>query len=185
MHSQGVLANTCILSERIKKVWSPEVAALVPSAIVVLVGCEIDLIPDHDPANCISDQVVRWVVVDVPADLNPIHQALQCANDIGAAAYMECSTFKNIGVIEIFDKIAELCLATQYSDEHDKQPKQRKRIPTTLRVRAVVFNATWVSCAALKKLKLKKSGPVATRKNKKHSKTWSPKKNSKVGSLNV
>ena len=127
------------IAENIKKIWAPEVATHLPNAILLLVGCEIDLIPDEKPESAVSHDQVLQIIFLWGLNLISIFQASKLAEEIGAAAYLECSTFRNVGVQEVFEKVAELCAISEPAPKDRPQlsnsSKQKKRIPTTLRVK--------------------------------------------------
>ena len=87
--------------ENIKERWYPELNHHCPGTPIVLVGTKEDL---RDDAEVISHLATR--------DLSPItyQQGLECARDIGAVRYMECSSLTEKGVQEVFIEGARAAL---------------------------------------------------------------------------
>ena len=85
----------------IKERWYPELNHHCPGTPIILVGTKEDL---RDDPEVISHLATR--------DLSPItyQQGLECARDIGAVRYMECSSLTEKGVQEVFIEGARTAL---------------------------------------------------------------------------
>ena len=85
----------------VKKLWFPELQHRCPGTPIILVGTKEDL---RDDPEVISHLATR--------DLSPItyQQGLECARDIGAVRYMECSALTEKGVQEVFIEGARAAL---------------------------------------------------------------------------
>ena len=97
--------------ENVKERWYPELNHYCPGTPIILVGTKEDL---RDDAEVISHLAT--------SDLSPItyQQGLECARNIGAVRYMECSSLTEKGVQEVFIEGARTALtirkaARQYS----------------------------------------------------------------------
>ena len=85
----------------VKERWYPELNHHCPGTPIILVGTKEDL---RDDPEVISHLATR--------DLSPItyQQGLECARDIGAVRYMECSSLTEKGVQEVFIEGARAAL---------------------------------------------------------------------------
>ena len=85
----------------VKERWCPELGHHCPRTPILLVGTKEDL---RDDPQVISHLATRG--------LSPItyQQGLECARDIGAVKYMECSALTNKGVQEVFLEAARAAL---------------------------------------------------------------------------
>ena len=85
----------------IKNRWCPELQRCCPGTPIILVGTKEDL---RDDPEVIGHLATR--------DLSPItyQQGLECARDIGAVRYMECSSLTEKGVQEVFIEGARAAL---------------------------------------------------------------------------
>ena len=85
----------------IKERWYPELNQHCPGTPILLVGTKEDL---RDDPEVVSQLTTR--------DLSPItyRQGLECARDIGAVKYMECSSLTDKGVKEVFMEGARAAL---------------------------------------------------------------------------
>ena len=93
--------NTPSSFANVKEVWYPELNHYCPGVPIILVGTKEDL---RDDPEVISHLATR--------DLSPItyQQGLECARDIGAVRYMECSALTEKGVQEVFIEGARAAL---------------------------------------------------------------------------
>ena len=88
----------------VKERWYPELNHHCPGTPILLVGTKEDL---RDDPQVISHLATRG--------LSPItyQQGLECARDIGAVKYMECSALTNTGVQEVFIEAARAALTVR------------------------------------------------------------------------
>ena len=88
----------------IKKRWYPELNRRCPGTPILLVGTKEDL---RDDPEVVSHLATRG--------LSPVtyQQGLECAKDIGAVRYMECSALTDKGVQEVFTEAARTALRIQ------------------------------------------------------------------------
>ena len=87
--------------DSVRERWYPELNYHSPGTPIILVGTKEDL---RDDPEVISRLATR--------DLSPItyQQGLECARDIGAVRYMECSSLTEKGVQEVFIEGARAAL---------------------------------------------------------------------------
>ena len=87
--------------KNVKERWYPELNHHCPRTPILLVGTKDDL---RDDPQVISHLAMRG--------LSPItyQEGLECARDIGAVKYMECSALTNTGVQEVFIEAVMIAL---------------------------------------------------------------------------
>ncbi|CAK6964022.1 ras homolog family member Ua [Scomber scombrus] len=103
--------------QNVPEKWVPEIRKHVPIAPLVLVGTQCDL--REDVKVLIDLAKYRERPVD-PAD------ARDCAVEIGAVAYMECSSLTQKNLKEVFDT-AILASLQNHSSHKPKRGKQKRR----------------------------------------------------------
>lgn len=103
--------------QNVPEKWVPEIRRHAPFAPLVLVGTQCDL--REDVKVLIDLAKYRERPVD-PAD------ARDCAMEIGAVAYMECSSLTQKNLKEVFDT-AILASLQNYSSHKHSRGKQKRR----------------------------------------------------------
>ena len=100
--------------ESVKERWYPELNHHCPGTPILLVGTKEDL---RDDPQVISRLATRG--------LSPItyRQGLECAKDIGAVKYVECSSFNDKGVQEVF--LEAVLAALRIREEAARQNSRR------------------------------------------------------------
>ena len=95
--------------ENMNERWYPELNHHCPGTPIILVWTKEDL---RDDSEVISHLATR--------DLSPItyQQGLECARDIGAVRYMECSALTEKGVQEVFIEGARAALRVKKPAQH-------------------------------------------------------------------
>ena len=96
----------------VKERWYPELSQHCPRTPILLVGTKEDL---RDDPEVVSQLTMR--------DLSPItyRQGLECARDIGAVKYMECSSLTDKGVQEVFVEAARAALRIREEARQDSR----------------------------------------------------------------
>eukprot|EP00041_Stephanoeca_diplocostata_P008534 m.126372 g.126372 ORF g.126372 m.126372 type:complete len:193 (+) comp17369_c0_seq1:142-720(+) len=90
--------------ENVSEKWLPEVKHFCPNVPYVLVGCKCDLREDK---NCIAELAKMQSKPVTKAE------AQECADRIGAYAYMECSARTKYNVRETFEKATRASMLTK------------------------------------------------------------------------
>lgn len=79
--------------------WIPEIQTMVPGMPVYIAGCKKDLVEKNTDDKCVSEQ-----------------QAIELAQKVGAAGYLECSALTDENVDKIFKELAEAKTQKQKSN---------------------------------------------------------------------
>lgn len=98
--------------ENVKTKWYPEITHHAPGTPIILVGTKLDLRDDRDTVDKLKEK--RQAPVSYA-------QGSQCAKDIGAVKYLECSALTQKGLKAVFDEAIHVALTPQ------APPKKRKR----------------------------------------------------------
>lgn len=104
--------------QNVPEKWVPEIRRHAPFAPLVLVGTQCDL--REDVKVLIDLAKYRERPVD-PAD------ARDCAMEIGAVAYMECSSLTQKNLKEVFDTAILASLQNCSSHKHPRGKKKRRK----------------------------------------------------------
>ncbi|XP_039058319.1 rac-like GTP-binding protein ARAC7 [Hibiscus syriacus] len=98
--------------ENVLKKWMPELRRFAPNVPIVLVGTKLDLREDR---ACLADQMGSCVITSA--------QGEELRKQIGAAAYVECSSKTQQNVKAVFDTAIKVVL----------QPPRRKEVARKIR----------------------------------------------------
>ena len=85
--------------EHIKTNWKPELLQHRPQAYIILIGTKLDLRDDKD--------VIDRLEQDNEKPITP-KQGLEMAKEIEAIKYMECSSWLQEGIHEIFEEAVRI-----------------------------------------------------------------------------
>lgn len=98
--------------DNVRNKWLPEIAQFCPNVSIVLVATKIDLRGESGP-NAADDT----------ATLSPA-EGRELANDVSAAAYVECSSRLKQGLNEVFEAAAKAALGSKC--KNGKKEKEKK-----------------------------------------------------------
>jgi Ras family protein U len=107
--------------QNVTEKWVPEIRRHCPQAPVVLVGTQSDLRED-----------VKVLIELAKYKERPVEpqEAQQCADDMRAVSYMECSSLTQKNLKEVFD--AAIVASIQHSDSQ-QQHRLKKRTPDKMK----------------------------------------------------
>lgn len=90
--------------ENVKTKWYPEITHHAPGTPIILVGTKLDLREDRDTVDKLREK-----------RQSPISyaQGLQCAKEINAVKYLECSALTQKGLKAVFDEAIHIALMPQ------------------------------------------------------------------------
>ncbi|XP_031487025.1 rac-like GTP-binding protein 2 [Nymphaea colorata] len=98
--------------ENVLKKWMPELRRFAPNVPIVLVGTKLDLRED-----CVADHLIAASVTTA--------QGEELRRQIGAAAYIECSSKTQQNIKSIFDTAIKVVLQPPRRKETIKKKKKR------------------------------------------------------------
>lgn len=97
--------------ENVKTKWHPEVSHHAPETPTILVGTKLDLREDRETVEKLKEK--RQTPISYT-------QGVQCARDIKALKYLECSALTQKGLKAVFDEAIHVALAPA-------APKKKKK----------------------------------------------------------
>ncbi|KAI6179929.1 Ras-related C3 Botulinum toxin substrate 1 [Aphelenchoides besseyi] len=105
--------DSLISLENVEVKWKPELAALCPNAILILVGTKVDLRDkaEEQKGEAENEELDEENKPQWKLDLEKMvttEVGVQMADDIEAAAYAECSSQAHKGIVEIFNVTSQL-----------------------------------------------------------------------------
>ncbi|KAJ3135413.1 Ras- C3 botulinum toxin substrate 3 [Physocladia obscura] len=80
--------------ENVKAKWFPEISHHAPNTPMILVGTKLDLREDRETLERLRDRRMAPI---------SFQQGMQCAKEIGAVKYLECSALTQKGLKNVFD----------------------------------------------------------------------------------
>ena len=92
--------------------WCPEISHYCPNIPILLVGTKLDL--RNDPAT--NRRLQEHGLIAISYD-----QGIECAKNINARGYMECSSFTQKGLKDIFDETIRIALSPGLGKHHKKK----------------------------------------------------------------
>ncbi|CDQ89823.1 rho-related GTP-binding protein RhoU [Oncorhynchus mykiss] len=108
--------------QNVTEKWVPEIRRHCPQAPVVLVGNQSDLREDVNVLIELAKYKERPVEPQ---------EAQQCAEDMRAVSYMECSSLTQKNLKEVFD--AAIVASIQHSDSQQQQHRLKRRTPDKMK----------------------------------------------------
>mmetsp|Transcript_38023 Transcript_38023/g.81772 ORF Transcript_38023/g.81772 Transcript_38023/m.81772 type:complete len:197 (+) Transcript_38023:206-796(+) len=102
--------------DNVKSKWVPEISHHASNTPFLLVGTKLDLRDDADIQNKLAQN---------SPPMQPIsnQQGLTCAQEIGAAKYLECSALTQRGLKSVFDEAIRCVLTKQATKKTKKESK--------------------------------------------------------------
>lgn len=97
--------------ENVKTKWHPEVSHHAPETPTILVGTKLDLREDRETVEKLKEK--RQMPISYT-------QGVQCAKDIKALKYLECSALTQKGLKAVFDEAIHVALTPAV-------PKKKKK----------------------------------------------------------
>ncbi|KAJ9115704.1 hypothetical protein QFC20_001031 [Naganishia adeliensis] len=97
--------------------WSPEISHFIPSVPVLLVGTKIDLRTSIAEIGLMRAQGTTPITKE---------EGEAVAREIGARAYLECSSRTGQGVAEVFEEALRLCLKGRRSSSRAADRRKKK-----------------------------------------------------------
>jgi small GTP-binding protein len=90
--------------ENVKSKWYPEITHHSPNTPIILVGTKLDLREDPKIVEKLKEKQQNVILYS---------QGLQCAKEINAVKYLECSALTQKGLKTVFDEAIHASLKTQ------------------------------------------------------------------------
>lgn len=90
--------------ENVKSKWYPELSRFAPGAAIILVGTKSDLRKDQEMEQRLAQKGLSMVSTE---------QGMDCARDIGAVSYLECSALTQEGLKTMFDEAIRAAINAQ------------------------------------------------------------------------
>lgn len=82
--------------DNIKHKWHPEIRHHCPNVPFIVVGTKLDLRDDPDTLERLKENRLKCITYE---------QGKKLADELGAAAYVECSALTQRGLKEVFEKV--------------------------------------------------------------------------------
>ncbi|CDZ96521.1 small gtpase rac1p [Phaffia rhodozyma] len=100
--------------ENVRTKWYPEVSHHAPGIPIILVGTKLDI--REEPSTVAKLRERRMAPIGYPA-------GVQCAKEIGAVRYLECSALTQKGLKGVFDEAIRACLSPQTKSSRKSKKK--------------------------------------------------------------